>query len=124
MVSKRRSNQKRSDDLPKYTYGLEGKLLDLIGEPILLAQRVVRPKFETETSTNEGVGSVRYTYHTQKHITQMDLEYQIKPLMWPEQEKIFHTTIPTITRAFNFRVDLWEDIEGKLKSFSFALQVR
>src|SRR5271157_3322335 len=63
---------KRPNDLPKYTYGLEGKLLDLIGEPIALAQKAVRSKFETETSSNDGPGCVRYTYHTQKHLTYVD----------------------------------------------------
>lgn len=106
--------------LPKFTYGLEGKLLNLIGEPILLAQRAVRNKFEQELSTNEGMG-VRYTYHIQKISTYIC--EKPSSFLWKEQEKIFHTSIPTITQRFNFRVDLWEDSEGRLKKFSFALEV-
>lgn len=114
---------KPSEELPKYTYGLEGKLLSLIGEPILLAQRVVRPKFEQETSTNVGP-DIRYTYHAQKHLRYFDYEARNRYLFpWDQKaEEIFHTTIPSITRVFNFRVDLWEDSQGKFRKFSFALE--
>jgi hypothetical protein len=122
MVKPKRKKAK-STELPKYTYGLEGKLLGLIGEPILLAQRIVRPKFEQELSTNVGT-DIRHTYHTQKHIRYFDYDVANKVFPWDDQaDKIFHTTIPSISRAFNFRVDLWENSYGKLTKFSFALEV-
>lgn len=110
--------------LPKFTYGLEGKLTSLIGEPIVLAQRVVRPKFENEMSATEGPGCVRYTYHTEKHIREVDSVCQTYPFLWKEQQNIFTTTSHILHRDYNFRVELFEDSEGKLRSFNFALQVK
>lgn len=110
-------------NLPKFTYGLEGKLLKLIGEPIALAHKVVRPKFEQELSTNEGT-DIRYTYTSQYSMTYIDYEAErLSPFLWKGNESIFHHSTPTYTRRYNFRVDLWENGEGKFSKFSFALEV-
>ena len=119
------AKRRRPNGLPKYTYGLEGKLEGLIGEPIALAQKVVRPKFETETSAPEG-SSTRYTYHIQKTYSYYK-DDRIPTSMFPwntnANDTIFQMSYPTVNRSYTFRVDLWEDSEGKFRSFSFALQV-
>lgn len=109
-------------DFPKYTYGLEGKLIGLIGEPVALAQKIVRPKVKEELSTSDAFGT-KYTYHIQTGFTYINLQHRASPFFWKEQEEIFHTTIPTTTLQYIFCVDLWADLDGNLKSFSFALQV-
>ncbi len=125
---KRTKRTPKPDNLPKYTYGLEGKLQSLIGEPIVLAQRAVLSKLEKEEVTSNAEGfDIRHTYHAQNHFSYVDLEARYHHYAFPWDAKaddtIFHTTIPTVHRVYNFRVDLWEDSEGKLKSFSFALKV-
>lgn len=126
-LPKRYRRKNKHDDLPKFTYGLEGKLIGLIGEPILLAHRAVEKRFPSVLSTNVGT-DIRHTYHTQKQLTYMDLEaksdsHLFADVFWKEQEKIFPPMFPTTTRRFNFRVDLWENSEGKFSKFSFALEV-
>lgn len=121
--NKRKPRKQRPNNLPKYTYGLEGKLEGLIGEPIVLAQRAVRSKFETLISVNEGL-SVRHTYTTQRDFQYITDDREMLPWDKLANTTMFHMTMPPVThRAYNFRVDLWEDSEGKFSKFSFALQV-
>jgi hypothetical protein len=118
LTTPKRRRPRRPNEIPNFTSGLESKLLKLIGEPIALAQRVIRKKFEKEVSTNEG-SWIRYAYHDRKAVTYMDLE-ALGSYLIPQTDDF--KPLITHTCHFNFRVDLWEDPDGKFRKFSFALE--
>lgn len=116
---KRPRRSKYKDQLPRFTAGLEAKLVGLVGEPAALARKFVNKHFDSELSTNEGRG-IRYTYHARKSFAYIDLEAGPGP-MWMSPTADFMPR-RTLYRSFNFRVDLFEDLDGKLYKFSFALE--
>lgn len=117
--SPRRPARKR--EIPLFTSRVESRLTDLLYEPIELARKFLRPKFEKELSFNQG-RDIRYVYDEQKNLCFYDIEAAHSNFLF-EPIGMFTPTSKISTRSYRFRVELLENEDGKLKSFNFSLEV-